>query len=370
MSGPSRGHRACRRQSEDGCTHPRHRRTFSRQATVLTLAIMVTASLFTIIVYSIFKPILPLPLYAPILAVVAAMLVCVIAGSILSVILSRRLFRPLEELTRATQKIAAGDFKVQIEEFSDGDSDMETLLHSFNNMARELDSTEMFRNDFINNFSHEFKTPIVSIRGFARLLQENDLSEEQKRKYVDIIATESDRLANMATNILLLSKLENQQIVSDKTQFYLDEQLRRAILMLEKQWSSKNIGLEISLDEIVYEFNEDILLQVWVNLLGNAFKFTPPRGEVACTLRREGDEAVVMIRDTGCGMSEDVQKRIFEKFYQGDASHSGAGNGIGLNIVKRILFLCGGSIRVESSPGMGSTFTVRLPLAETEHSPT
>ena len=179
---------------------------------------------------------------------------------------------------------------------------------------------------------------------------------------MNIIAAESDRLANMATNILLLSKLENQKIVTDRTRFYLDEQLRHAIPTLEKQWSSRNIELDIDPDEVMYEFNEDMLLQVWLNLFGNAFQVHAGRRNGIlhpCDRRKRGGRR---IRDTGCGMSDAVITRIFEKFYQGDTSHSSAGNGIGLTIVGRILVLCGGTIQVESSPGRGSTFTVRLPM--------
>ncbi len=337
-------------------------RSFSNRMILLIAVIMVSASLFTVLLYCLLYPVLPGEVYAPILAIVLSLAVCLIAGFLLSVAISKRIYRPFEQLIRATEKIAQGDFSVRLDETADPDSDLGALQRSFNHMASELNSTEIFRNDFINNFSHEFKTPIVSVRGFARLLQDENLTAEQRRKYVDIIAAESDRLANMATNILLLSKLENQQIVTNRTCFCLDEQLRHAVLTLEKQWSSRNIELEIDLDEIMYEFNEDMLLQVWLNLFGNAFKFTPDGGTVSCTLRQENNEAVVRIRDTGCGMSDEVRQRIFEKFYQGDASHSAAGNGIGLTIVSRILVLCGGSIEVESSPGGGSTFTVRLPL--------
>lgn len=356
--------RGCRKSAVAPAQPRRYRyvRSFSNRIILLLSSIMVAASLLTILLYWLLYPILPSEMYAPILAVALSLAFCLLAGCLLSVILSKKIYRPFEQLIRATEKIAQGDFKVRLAETADPGSDLGALQRSFNHMASELDSTEIFRNDFITNFSHEFKTPIVSIRGFARLLQEGNLTAEQHDKYVNIIAAESDRLANMATNILLLSKLENQKIVTDRTRFYLDEQLRHAILTLEKQWSSRNIELDIDLDEVMYEFNEDMLLQVWLNLFGNAFKFTPDGGTVFCTLRQEKNEAVVRIRDTGCGMSDAVITRIFEKFYQGDTSHSSAGNGIGLTIVGRILVLCGGRIQVESSPGQGSTFTVRLPM--------
>lgn len=325
--------------------------------------IMTMASLFTSAAYVVMlsagwlRPLFITQMMSPI------WMVCVssIIGTVITAWIGKYYLSPVTQVIAATKRVAKGDFSVQLP-MEDGRGEMGDLVRSFNRMTRELGGIEMFRSDFINSFSHEFKTPIVSIRGFARLLQEGNLTAEQHDKYVNIIAAESDRLANMATNILLLSKLENQKIVTDRTRFYLDEQLRHAILTLEKQWSSRNIELDVDLDEVMYEFNEDMLLQVWLNLFGNAFKFTPDGGTVFCTLRQEKNEAVVRIRDTGCGMSDAVITRIFEKFYQGDTSHSSAGNGIGLTIVGRILVLCGGRIQVESSPGQGSTFTVRLPM--------
>jgi signal transduction histidine kinase len=220
----------------------------------------------------------------------------------------------------------------------------------------------MFRNDFINNFSHEFKTPIVSIQGFAHQLRAGGLTPEEEREYIRIIADESDRLARMSTNILLLSKLENQAIVTEKTEFYLDEQIRTCLLLLEKQWSSKDIELNLDLDEVKYRFNDTMLSHVWMNLLGNAIKFTPRGGTVSCTLRADDRHVTAVISDTGCGMDENTQHHMFEKFFQGDTSHAGDGNGIGLTIVGRIMVLCGGTISVESAPGRGSTFTVTLPV--------
>ena len=194
----------------------------------------------------------------------------------------------------------------------------------------------------------------------AQAVMENPSEEE--REYIRIIADESDRLAKMATNILLLSKLENQAIVTEKTEFWLDEQLRTCLVLLEKQWGPKELELNLELDEVKYYFNENMLSQVWLNLFGNAIKFTPKGGTLSCSLTADESTVTVKISDTGCGMSEDTMRHIFDKFYQGDTSQTGDGNGIGLNIVSRILYLCGGSVKVESEIGSGSTFTVTLPV--------
>jgi len=277
--------------------------------------------------------------------------------------MGRSKLRPINDLVHAMDAVSQGDFSVRVDA-ENVPGDMGALASSFNDMASELGGLEMFRKDFINNFSHEFKTPIVSIRGFAKQLERDDLTDEQRREYLNIIVSESDRLANMASNVLLLSKLENQTIVTDKATFALDEQLRRAILLLEKQWSEKELDLDVDLEEIEFYGNEEMLNHVWVNLLGNAVKFSPRGGTLSVRLRREGDMAVARLRDEGPGMDEETRRRVFEKFFQGDTAHATEGNGLGLSLVRRIVDLCEGDVAVDSAPGAGSTFTVRLPLGQ------
>ncbi|MBQ9773398.1 MAG: HAMP domain-containing histidine kinase [Clostridia bacterium] len=289
---------------------------------------------------------------------------CALIGTVLAGKLSLYYLRPLKRLMRATREVKQGNFKVKVDSQNDPDSEMGQLIASFNEMVRELDGIELFRNDFINNFSHEFKTPIVSIRGFARELQRQDLTPEQRREYARIIAEEADRLVQLSTNVLELSKLENQQLVTQNDAFYLDEQLRQCILLMEPQWSEKALEMIPELEEVKICSNEEMLSHVWKNLLSNAIKFTPNGGEIHVTLTAETDVVHVTVRDTGIGMSEEVRDHIFEKFYQGDPSHHRAGYGIGLAMAARALSLCGGSIAVESELGKGSTFTVTLPLRQ------
>ena len=286
-------------------------------------------------------------------------LVLIVYAIMISMSVGRSQLRPMNDLRDAMYRVSQGDFSVRVDE--DAPGDMGTLIRSFNDMTSELGGIEMFRKDFINNFSHEFKTPIVSIRGFAKQLQRDDLSDEQRREYTAIIVSESERLANMASNILLLTKLENQQIVTDKQPYRLDEQLRGCILLLEKQWTAKDIDLVLDLDEVTYVGNEEMMSHVWVNLLGNAIKFSPDRAALEVVCRSQPGAAFVSIRDHGSGMDEATQKRIFEKFFQGDSAHATEGNGLGLSLVKRIVDLCGGSIRVQSQPGAGTEFSVTLP---------
>ena len=192
-------------------------------------------------------------------------------------------------------------------------------------------------------------------------LERDDLTEEQKKEYISIIISESDRLANMSANVLLLTKLENQTIVTDKTVYRLDEQIRNCILLLEKQWEEKEIGLELDLDEVNYRGNEEMVAHIWVNLLNNAIKFSPERGTLGVSLKNGDGYLVARVSDEGEGMDTATQQRIFEKFYQGDSAHATEGNGLGLSLVKRIVDLCGGTVEVQSAQGKGTTFTVRLP---------
>lgn len=341
-----------------------HIKSFRAELILIIFFIMFLTSLFTVGVYAILHLIFPvLSEFDTIASSTSILVACTLIGTSLAALLSKWFLLPIREMIDATERISKGDFKVHIQETFDAKSDLGILQRSFNHMAAELDGIELFRNDFINNFSHEFKTPIVSLQGFAHQLQAGGLTPEEEQEYIRTIAAESDRLAKMSTNILLLSKLENQAIVTDKTTFYLDEQIRQCLVLLENQWSAKEIELNIDLDEVKYCFNETMLSHIWLNLFSNAFKFTPRSGTVSCTLRATDEMVTVTISDTGEGMSEDVKRHIFEKFYQGDQSHTRDGNGIGLTIVSRILYLCRGKIEVDSQPGNGSTFTVTLPVA-------
>ena len=300
------------------------------------------------------------------LLIAAMTLSSILIGFLLAALAPKFFFIRVSKISEGMREIARGNYKTRVKERDrpDAISEFGELERSFNQMASELDGIEIFRNDFINNFSHEFKTPIVSIRGFARQLQSGDLSDEQKKEYINIIVSESERLANMSSNVLLLSKLENQQIVSEQTEFDLDEQIRNCILLLEKEWSGKNIELDINLEPVKYTFNEEMLSHVFINLFSNSVKFTPNGGCIRCSLYKQENNAVFEISDNGIGMNEETKSRIFEKFYLGDKSHSAMGNGIGLNVVKRIITLAEGSIDVQSEYGKGSIFTVTLPVRQ------
>ncbi len=271
-----------------------------------------------------------------------------------------KVIRPIESLIEATTKVAGGDFSVEISE-DIGEGEISELVRSFNAMTRELRSIEIFRNDFIRDFSHEFKTPIVSMKGFAAQLKKKDLTEEEKNMYCDIIISESERLSNMSSNILLLSKLETQEIIGEKAKYSLDEQLRDCVLLFEREWEKKKIEWDLDLPSLAICHNADMLHHVWSNLFSNAIKFTPENGQIKVSAVQNDENVMVTVRDNGIGMTEEEMKHIFDRCYQADSSHTSAGNGLGLCIAKRICTLSGGSISVRSTPKKGSVFTVILP---------
>lgn len=286
--------------------------------------------------------------------------VSIIVGTSISVIASERVLKPLNQLINAIKTIADGDFSARVEEINT-DNEITELLKNFNQMAEELSNTEMFRNDFINNFSHEFKTPIVSITGFAKQLQNDNLPAEKRKEYTDIIISESDRLSKISLNVLLLTKFENQQIITEQKEYYLDEQIRNCIILLEKQWTNKNIDINIELDEIKFYGNEEMLSHLFINLIENSIKYSNENGHVDVICKLVDKDIVFKVTDDGEGMDVNILKHIFDKFYQEDRSRATQGNGLGLSIVKRIVELYNGEIKVDSKVGKGTTFSVKLP---------
>ena len=296
----------------------------------------------------------------PMLPIFVLLVISVVVGTVVSFMISRFPLKPLRRMIDATNRLAAGDFSVRLHLV--GPSSFNELTTSFNRMAEELGSIEMLRSDFVDNFSHEFKTPIVSIKGFAEELKHDDLTPEQRQEYLDIIIHESSRLAQLATNVLNLSRVEKQAILASRARFDLTEQVRRCILLFESKWEQRRLNLNVELDEVILEGDEELLSQVWLNLIDNAVKFTPEGGCVDIRLQKRETTAVFVIRDDGYGIPPDAQRHIFDKFYQGDVSHAASGNGLGLSIARRVVTLHGGDIRCQSEEGAGAEFTVELPL--------
>ncbi len=278
----------------------------------------------------------------------------------------KRRLKEVETLSEGIQRIARGDFNAKIA-IHEKDAMIE-VYEDFNKMSAELQSVQMLRNDFINNYSHEYKTPIASINGFASLLLEKDLSREKQVEYLKIIVDESTRLANLASSTILLSRLQTQQIITDVESYSLGDQLQQCSIILSKQWLDKKIEFSGEFPPILFKGNKELMQHLWLNLLGNAIKFTPKGGEISVAVSEDENNIRVKIADTGQGINEETLGRIFDLYYQADTSHSGQGLGLGLSIVKRIIELCNGRIDVTSEPGAGSEFVVTLPKEKTDQS--
>ena len=285
--------------------------------------------------------------------------VCLLVGILVTSQLSKFFFNPIKKLRGAMDKVAEGDFSVRLEERSSSKEIME-IYTGFNLMAHELSSTEILQTDFVSNVSHEFKTPINAIEGYSTLLQDSENLEADQREYIDKILFNTQRLSSLVGSILLLSKLENQQIPSHQVEYRLDEQIRQSIVALEPAWEKKDIEFDVELDRVSYLGNEPMMRQVWDNLISNAIKFSPSGGAVKIHLVKKLKKLIFTVEDQGPGLSEEAQKHIFDKFYQADASHKQEGNGLGLALVKRILTIEKGQITAENIPEGGCRFTVTL----------
>ena len=287
----------------------------------------------------------------------------VVAAIIIHQVSCAKYDKPMRRLSRAMRAVAQGDFTVSVQPVHKRNKFdyMDLMFEDFNSMVHELSSIETMKDDFIANVSHEIKTPLAVIRGYASALQRGNLIEEEQREYAATIASASESLSVLISNILRLNKLENQEIVPNAAPYDLTRQLSDCALAHEEQWERKHIDFDAQLEERVMILADESMLEiVFNNLIANAIKFTEPGGRIVLRQEKAGGDVVVTVSDTGCGMDEETVKHIFDKFYQGDSSHSREGNGLGLALVKRVLDISGGSIAVRSAPGEGSEFIVRL----------
>lgn len=284
----------------------------------------------------------------------------VIAGIVLNNFLSIRYFGPVLKLKKAMQQVAEGDFSIRLKAGNELE-EIQDIYTNFNRMVQELEATEILQTDFVSNVSHEFKTPISAIEGYATLLQNSEVpvSGEQE-EYIDKILFNTRRLSHLAGNILLLSKIEHQSIQTRQNWYRLDEQIRQSIVLLEPDWSKKEIEFDVDMVDVEYMGNESLISHVWDNLLSNSIKFSPVGGTIHIRMVPEGKKILFSIENEGPWISEDALKHIFDKFYQEDSSHKQEGNGLGLALVKQILNLCKGSITAENIPDGGCRFTVTL----------
>lgn len=287
------------------------------------------------------------------------MVISLFVGILVTGFLSRLFFDPIKKLRHAMAKVAEGDFTTKLTTKSSS-REIREIYSGFNLMTDELRSTEVLQTDFVSNVSHEFKTPLNAIEGYSTLLQDCENLTPQQREYVDKIVFNTQRLSSLTGSMLLLSKLENQQIPTGQTWYSLDEQIRQSIVVLEPEWSKKDIEFDVEMAEVRYFGNEPLMRHVWSNLLSNAIKFSPEGGMVQIGLREKGKRITFWVKDAGPGIPEAAIAHIFSRFYQADSSHKQEGNGLGLALVDKILHLEGGSIQAQNCPGGGCQFTVQL----------
>ncbi len=291
---------------------------------------------------------------------VAIFVVAAVSGALISYFVGRRVLSPMVKLSHASKEVAHGNFNVKVEDSSKLE-EVQTTFRNFNAMVQELKHSTTLGNDFVANVSHEFKTPLTAIEGYAMLLQDESLSEAERQEYLDKILHNTHRLGTLVGNILMLSKMESKSLAEEFSTFRLDEQIRQAVVLSEPLWSAKELSFEARLDEVSFHGSESLLPHVWSNLLSNAIKASPHGGTLSLELLAQRECIVFSVTDQGQGMSQEVLGRIFDKFYQADPSHKSEGNGLGLPLVKRIVELSEGVLEVESKEGAGSTFRIILP---------
>lgn len=285
---------------------------------------------------------------------------------LISVILIRinmkKMLQPIKQINEATKRVTSGDYDIELE--TKREDEIGELTLNFNKMTKRLNSTENLQKEFINNVSHEIKTPISSIEGFAEILKDKNLSDEEREEYANIIIEESDRLINLTGKMLKLSKLHNQDKIVNKQEIMIDEQIRKTISLLEHKWREKDIKINVILEEKAFFGDEDLIFQIWINLLDNAIKFSKQEGKIDIRVFQKDRNIIVTIKDYGIGMPEDEVEKVFERFYQIDKSHSEEGSGLGLAIVKRIIELSEGEIELQSKEDKGTNVIVKLPVPD------
>ncbi len=286
---------------------------------------------------------------------------CIVVGTVLAVIIGRKPVSMIKDVSDASKRIANGDFDVEIDDNIPVE-EVRDMAHNFNDMAKKLAATEIFRNDFVTNVSHEFKTPLAAIEGYVSLLQNADSRSDKSAEYIQRITFNVKRLTTLTENILLLSNLENNRSEIKTETFALSEQIRQTILAQQKVWEDKAINVDVDLCEANFCGNYELMYHVWQNIFSNAVKFTPNNGKISVTSTQNGNWVEVSVSDNGVGMDEETKQRIFERFYCGDKSRSCGGNGLGMTLVKKIVDLHNGKIEIAGGIGDGTKITVFLPI--------
>lgn len=338
---------------------------------LVSIMTLCTACIFSFILVLTGMKLLYHGAFTPQAAIVICLLVCTLTmlfGGIMLWFGAVHLTKPIDEVNRAVKGVTSGDFTVHIDRKTQSSSDYEftneidELSRNFNTMAAELNGMDYMRKDFMSNVSHEVKTPVAAITGFTEILMEGGLPPEEQQEYLSLVNKESLRLSRLCENMLRMSRLDYQQIVVKKDKIRVDEQIRKCIIMLSEKWADKMINYELDCGNLMVQSDADLLMQIWVNLLDNAIKYSPENSRIWINGNIERNNLIIAIQDEGEGISPEKQPKIFEKFYQCEESHKKQGNGLGLSIVKRIVELLGGSIACTSEEGKGTVMEVRIPV--------
>jgi len=329
----------------------------TRLVAFVTLEIEVSI-LIALGIDALLKQVLEIPFEIPLILELLG--VSTVVGLLVTDQLSKYFFNPIKKLREAMGKVADGDFTVELKTKNPPNKEIEEIYSGFNLMTHELRATEILQMDFVSSASHEFKTPISAIEGYAALLRSGDDLTEEQRECVEKIIFNTKRLSSLTSSILLLSKLENQEIPTNRSKFLVDEQIRQSIVALESQWDRKNIELDVDLCEAEYYGNELLMRHVWDNLIGNAVKFSPEGSTVKLRLTRKLTKIVFTVEDQGPGIPEGSLHHVFDKFYQADTAHKQEGSGLGLALVEKILALEKGVVKAENMETGGCRFTVTL----------
>ena len=284
-------------------------------------------------------------------------LIPIVLGTVIIFLATITVVKPIKLISEASKKVASGDFSIQLP--VKGNTEVSELTRNFNLMVKELSANEYLHKEFVSNVSHEFKTPITSLKGYAKLLKSDDLTDDKRQEYADIIISESERLSNLSSKLLKLSEVENETIRNKKEHFSLDEQIRDAILLLQNEWEKKNLELDVDMEEVTINGCKELMILVWINLISNAIKYSR-QGDLLKITLRQTDNIMIEIRDSGIGMTKEDAGKIFQRFYKADKSRNSTGTGLGLSIVKKIIEIHNGMIYVDSELGKGSKFVVEL----------
>lgn len=337
-----------------------------RETVLLFVGLCITFTVLVVIYQNLFIERANSEVYGVMSIISFVVLLTIVALHVFSTVRNLMVGEPGRKLQKAARQVASGDYSVRLPANPGAArrDEFDVLYEDFNTMVEELASTELLKRDFISNVSHELKTPLAVMQNYATILQSDGLSDEEKRECAGKIANACQRLSVMVSNILQLNRLENQKILTNKKPYNLSEQISRCAIAFEQIWEEKAIEVEAELDQnVIVNSDEELLDIVWNNLISNALKFTPHGGAIRISARQEGDFAVVSVEDTGCGIDEKSIQHILEQFYQADTSHVTQGNGLGLALVQKIIDLLGGIISVQSTPGVGSLFTVRIRIS-------